>query len=306
MCGYGLSEELKYVELILDSLDGESENTGYSKLDWPTFRISEDLKNVAAMKVLQAQIPFSYYVVDYNNQNFILQESGNAGSAIVTIPVGNYTGASLAPALASALTQASSTLTSKTYSVTYSSITGKYTFTSNAPAGQTFSFNFGGYGDTGSTNARLILGFTEGITTSNALTSPTLTAQNVAQISGPNYVYLCSESLGSLCSLYLPERRMGQYRGGQGPQIAQIPINCDPGQVAYYEDPDHDKWFDLENMYSLTSFDLFLMRGNQIDQFPLRLNGQSFSVKLGILLRKDTATRVISKNSQSGVKMIVG
>lgn len=70
-----------------------------------------------------AQIPYSFYVINYTNNQFKYQ-LGSGTIYTSTIPVGNYSGNSLITALKSALTANSITLT-----ITLSSINGKLTFT---------------------------------------------------------------------------------------------------------------------------------------------------------------------------------
>jgi hypothetical protein len=78
-----------------------------------------------------AQIPYSFYVINYTNNQFKYQlASGTIYTS--TIPVGNYTGNSLITALKTALTANSITL-----AITLSSINGQLTFTH---ATQNFTF----------------------------------------------------------------------------------------------------------------------------------------------------------------------
>src|SRR6476659_1249913 len=105
-----------YHEFSFDSLDAVSPaNSGYARTDWPMFMMNRPLSNIGAMKILEVQIPFSYYAFNSTNNTFVLNEIGG-GSGLVTIPVGNYTTTTLAAAMGAALTAAGSA----TYTVTYS------------------------------------------------------------------------------------------------------------------------------------------------------------------------------------------
>jgi hypothetical protein len=60
---YGLSDSLQYYEYELDSLDATSAFTsGVASTDWPMFLLGgkTPLTNIAAFKILEVQIPFSW------------------------------------------------------------------------------------------------------------------------------------------------------------------------------------------------------------------------------------------------------
>jgi hypothetical protein len=54
---------------------------------------------------------------------------------------------------------------------------------------------------------------------------------------------------------------------------------------------DAQKWFNTQSLANLGTFDLYLTMGNTSAQTPLRLNGQSFSVKLGVLVNMLSTTQ---------------
>jgi hypothetical protein len=67
---YGLNDSLRYYEFELDSLDTTtSGKDGAASTDWPVFLLGGKmpLSNIAAVKILECQIPFSWYV--FNTQN---------------------------------------------------------------------------------------------------------------------------------------------------------------------------------------------------------------------------------------------
>ncbi len=304
MSGQG-SDDTFYVELQLDSLDGTQTQQYIATTDWPTFNFSRDLPNVAAIKVLQAEIPFSYSVVNETNNTFSLAENLPVNSTLtVTLPIGNYTSTTLATTLASSLNASSPN--AKTYTVVFSSTTNKFTITTtDADPAFRFSLLFGTSANTGQDNPRFVLGFPGGESTADA--TFTLTAPFSAQISGPNYVYLNSDSLGQMSNTMLPTGALNLGKGSNGPQMTRIPITCNPGGVTFYNDPDPDKWFDMENLSRLSGFDLYLTLGNQNPGLSkaLKLNGQGFSVKIGLLLYKQS--RVQQQNVRnSGSRRIFG
>jgi hypothetical protein len=300
---FGLNDNFSYLELELDSLDASVQQSGTAlATDWPSFQVAGKgpIENVCAMKVIEVQIPFSWYVFNSVNNTFILTETGEP-PATVTIPVGNYTASELAPVLATALTTASQV--GSVYTVNYNHNTQKYTFYNNVGTSAPFSFTFGvGPGNivngvpynSGNKNPRLWIGFPPGVTTSQTFSATlpgggfagdALVAPNAQQVSGPNYLYLNSSAVGSTFDVFLPKGAFNLFGGQAGPQIAKIPVNVNPGGTTYWQDPDPLKWFkaDLNNFAGL---DLYLTLGNTTSQIPLQLNGLSFSVKLGVLIRE--------------------
>ena len=143
---FGLNDSLKYYEFELDSLDNSGGySAGSSPLDWPIFLIGgkSPLYNIAAIKIIEVQIPFTWYVINSGNNTFTMTEiTGGTSSALVTLPVGNYTSTQLATNLAAALNLASPNAI--TYTVVFVPATQKYTITNTSGGGvTTFSFTFG-------------------------------------------------------------------------------------------------------------------------------------------------------------------
>ncbi len=297
---YGLNNAYDYYEYVFDSSD--TFNPAYqshSVTDWPLFVFGRVAVDIAAIKVLEVQIPFSWYVFNEEISNFILTENGGAPITI-TIPPGNYNIQSLLATLKSVLDAASAFDYTLTYSGTSSTAaqTGKITITNN-DLGVTanFSITF--------TNLDLpyYLGFTvDNNTTTNTFTSsqganPTLVSPGQANVTGPNYVYLNSNTFGNLVNLYLP---VGPTTSGiLGPEIAKIPVNVQPGGVIFWQDPDPQKWYDVGGLDTLDQIDLYLGLGKSIAEDPLKLNGQPFSVKMGVLVQKRTSNTLVGAGAQN-------
>ncbi len=72
--------------------------------------------------------------------------------------------------------------------------------------------------------------------------------------------------------------------------MAKIPVNVQPNGIIYWTDPCPDSWFDMENLFNLASIDFYLTLGNNAN--VVKLNGLSFSLKLGIRLNETTDTVV--------------
>lgn len=307
-----MGSNLKYYEFELDSLDAsQGANNSASAIDWPLFQIGgkKPLENIAAIKILEVQIPFTWYVFNSSNNTFIYQDVF-IGPITVSLPIGNFTANQIVTNLENSINQYNAltnplgivSQTNFIYTVTYDSTVQKFTIWNNDGIfSRKFSLTFGSADDQiGNTNPALLLGFNPGANISlGAAASGTpfgsfLTAPNAMSVTGPNYLYINSARIGNLTDIYLP-RGAGNLGGGNaGPQMAKVPINVQPGGVIYWSDPNPDRWFDLENLSSLTEIDFFLTLGNTSAQTPLRLNGQPFSLKLGILLNEFNANNYSS------------
>ena len=271
-----------YHEFSFDSLDASATaNSTYASTDTPLFMMDRLVTSVAAMKILEVQIPFTYYVYNSTNNTFTLTANGHA-PVTVTIPVGNYTVSELATVFGAALNLVGAT----TYTVTYSDTTAKYTITDTANV--PFTFTFGA----SPVSPSILLGFAEGVsaTSTSDGTHQILVAPNVSLLTGPNYLYLNSNTMGQMFSLFLPEGARYLNNGTRGPQMAKIPVNVQPNGIIYWTDPCPDYWFDMENLSNLASIDFYLTLGN--NSSVVRLNGLSFSIKLGMLLNETDTVSV--------------
>lgn len=264
-----------YNEVYLDSRDSVPSNLQYVNTDWPLFYFERPLQNVMGIKVLEAEIPASYHVINSLNNTFVLTEP-LVGSRTVTIPPGTYTATTMATALASLLTTASTFLGVRTYTVTFSTTTQKFTITTSFDE---FSLVFGSSTDPGITNPRIVIGMNPGV---NSSTGGVLVSPSTVQLSGPNYLYLCSDTLGINVNSVLPTNYIAG--GGKGPQIAKIPITGMFNQIIFYSDPAPEKWFPFENLQQIQTFDLYCTLGNSNQK--ILFNGQNFSLKLGVYTLK--------------------
>lgn len=235
------------------------------------------------MKVLEVQIPFSYYAFNGVNNTFTLLENA-VGPATVTIPVGNYTTTSLCIAMGAALTAAS--INHTTYLVTYSTLTAKFSITSNSLLAYSFSFG------PSNISPMILIGFNQGQSTvshSNG-SAMIIDAPNSTLITGPNYLYLNSNAMGQMFSLFLPEGAKFLSHGVRGPQLAKIPVNVQPNGIIFWSDPSPEKWFDMENLANLSLIDFYLTLGN--NDTVVQLNGLGFSLKIGVILNETESVNV--------------
>lgn len=293
---YGISEEFNYYEIELDSLDNSGpKQTGTSPLNWPVFQLNETLQNVAAIKVLECQVPFTYYVITTKNNTFILNDDVTV-NAVATLEPGNYNADTLTQEFESALIAASAAANS--YSVSFTGPIAKpqqNKFHIVRTNGTNFSLKFGDDGDKGFTNPRLILGMNPNFNVS--VPGGVLIAPNSANITGPNYLYLNSTRLGTILTAILPNG--SQDNGTIGPQISKIPVNANPGEIIFWQDPSPQFWFNLKNLSNLSDLDLYFTLGNNIQEKPLDFNGLPFSIKLGVLLLNETHTQNIGEGTEA-------
>lgn len=289
---YGLNDNFEYLELALDSAEAQVSADGANFLtpgnrilNYPLFQVAgrQPLRGIAAIKVLEVQIPFTWYVIPDGQNTFNLRVVGpSVVNATITIPPGNYTAASLVSLL--------NTLCLATATGAYTDVVWQFNDSSGklevaldqvpAPGLNTFQIS-------------ITSNYLRGLLGANSVTNyfPTVNLQyfsqpRVLQISGANYLYLNSNALGPNVNMYQP--RTSAIGGNSGPQIAKIPVNVSPGGIIYWQDPDPQKWFSADNLDSLINLDMFLSLGTSRD--VLELNGASFSVKLGLLLWISDAT----------------
>ena len=78
------------------------------------------------LSLTNAQIPVSFYIVNYTNQVFVIKNNGTGISYTITIPIGNYNSTTFITAVSAAiLSTATITMT-----ITIDTTTGKLTFSS--------------------------------------------------------------------------------------------------------------------------------------------------------------------------------
>lgn len=304
---FGLNESYDYLEFEFDSKDTSDTMESLPtltyltedliekvKLNWPLFNTGRPIEGtIAAMKILEVQIPFSYYIVNPTN-NILRVVEFFAPPRNIVVPPGNYTGQTLASTLESLLNNGTSLSPSGTptvYQVTYNNITGKFKFESHATnasgGGYTIRMNTVANDPRGYYDLGTVLGFFHGDQTPTIVPGPgeyntELYSTNVAQITGPNYIYVCSNLMGQQMKLHLPKG--ADNKGQIGPQMAKIPVNVNPGGVIFWQDPDPQKWFNIDELSNFYNIDLYCTLGHIPGKIDF--NGLSFSVKLGMLINR--------------------
>ena len=179
-------------------------------------------------------------------------------------------------------TQFAAGIVTAVYTVTYSSITQKFTITSDGGGGNTsFTLTFGTAGSTTNTDVHWFLGFNSGV---NASTLLVLESPNAILLSGPNYIYINSQNQGQLTNNILPTGAENLGGGNRGPQMAKVPVTSGPGSIIFYNDPAPEYWFNVGFIDVLQDIDFYLTLGNF--RHPIDLNGLAFQIKLGVLKQK--------------------
>lgn len=277
-----LNQSFEYVELCLDSWDstsaaaqsfeGSTSPTNQIQYSWPQYYFTNKSFSIAAMKVLSAEIPFVFDIVNSRNNTFQFTLAGTPTT--LTIPVGTYTGTTLATALQTLIAAVS-----PGFLVSWSSTTLRFTFTFSGGA-----FSWGFIFPAGRLSAFSLMGFLPGSTTTS-FNNGSFTSTTVASVTGPYYLYLNSRTLGPIVNFNLPDNAAT----GAGPEMCRIPINTNFGGVILYTDPDPEKYFDFMVGNQISTFDLYLTLGSEQYQKPLDMKGVAWSVKLGLLVYRDAS-----------------
>jgi hypothetical protein len=303
---------MDYIEFEIDSTYATvSSITGFTPQDAPSIALGRNLTNVVGAKIMECNIPFSYYQVSaqldllrksaYPENLFTINLGGfSVPRYDVTVPEGFYNATTLCAAVKLAietswLTPVGGDLLpgAKTVTVTYSTVTGKITIVINSVAGfftdqLNLIFSLSSYPSSlaqtlGAANQNLapMIGTSPFVTT--------WTLPYIAQITGPNNLYINSSTLGNICKAYIPESALST--GETNPQMAMVPVNVNPGGVIWWQDPVPNEVFDTKNLYSISRVDFYLTAGTSSN--PLKLNGLGFQLKLVLYI----------KNNESGTSM---
>ena len=228
----GYSNDYEYSELNVDSYNNSGQGgatfvnssspTNQIFASWPKYVLSlatMRTPDVVAIKVLSAEIPFSWDVFNSFTSKFTFTDSGTPN--IITIPTGSPTGTALAASLQSLMAAIRVGFT-----VTFNTTTLKFTFTQ--PAAVAWSLTFG---DISTPHAGL--GFLANSTTSATGAGSTIISPLVAMVTGPSFLYLNSNSLGNLINF----NTVSTTLVGMGSSICRIPVTENYGNVVFYNDP---------------------------------------------------------------------
>jgi hypothetical protein len=220
------------------------------------------------VQLLNAQIPVSFYVINYTNNQFTLK-LGAGVFTTYTIPVGNYQANSLITAIKTVIANAN-------FNITISPINGQLTFTYNA----TFSINNSGLNTIG-----YVLGFDAGVYTDTAFS---LTAPYLLNLLGIKTLQVRSNNLS--CN------NISSVQGGVTTLLATIPVSATPFGMIDYKDLGNNL-ITIKNT-SLDDLDIEIVDGEN-DRF-INFNNQDWCITLAIHI-----TRLIEPLVKPTIKDLV-
>lgn len=241
-----------YKSILFDS------STSYDNTT-PTFNVKNSPR-IEYFKVLEVQIPNSFYACGTNNNRVAVTEG--ATTKIATLPLGSYNISSFPIALAAALNSVSSG-----YAVQYNVNLRNLTI-SNATA-------FSVQGLDGGTTAYKMIGANKHIA-SPAATSFT---GNYIDLTGCTSVLLVSGALQSRDMCYANYEYISA--------LAMIPLNAPNGAMSYWKN--NGSYLYMGSTLSRCDFTLL----DSASLLPLDLNGQAFQVTIGITTDSDDPICVI-------------
>ena len=260
-------DETRYAMLHIHSGDFV-----YGNRNQPTFIFEHEMDNFDTLRVTRAVIPFTFYAFSLGYTDMTIQ-----GTA-VSWPQGNYTPAEwigLVQPQVAGLT------------ITYSDTTGKFTFSSASNI--TLSF-------TSTQFAWELLGANAGTTTPG---TTTYTLPNVAQMSGPNYLYIHASNANFFNRSSMVYTICAKRTQTVPSDImAMVPIDVNRwGNIVYKEDDSLDAQFRWDTI-SDKQLTFYLTLGNQTT--PVDLNGGSFQLWINGSQNMSEATNQRNRYTRTG------
>jgi hypothetical protein len=298
-------KDYEYHEFYLDSSDATvAANGQVTPSNWPMFNLNVALHDIVSLKILDVEIPFSYcvcagasFVVTYYSANRVSSLTTTVYFPTTGVPTGaqmaTFINLQLGVFDASSLSGWGTNTLVCTFTSSASSSTGLPYFsfaTSSTSGGSGANSNQDFQITVDSQRTENIIGLPIGTTNciqfgnvgvflkSLNSTAPTL-------VSGAPYIYVSSNAVGNLCQTYLPKGAALLGGGVSSPQIAKIPVTSVVGSWISWQDPAQN-WFKVETIQTLSQLDLFCQLGNYGGYIDFQ--GLTFSVKLGIMVRKQT------------------
>ena len=206
------------------------------------------------VKLISAQIPFSFYTCTQSNNKIKLSTNNTA----YELPTGNYTVTSLTAALNTLLSG---------FTVTYDTTKMKLTITNNSDT--PFSID-----TTVESSARVLLGFSD---TFPATLATSHTSDNVIDVTGGMRCIYMRSNIASSNVITSKDKAPGDV-------LAVIPISTNAGGVILYECPNPTHLM-FTSMKSLTHIELSLT--NEVGDRLIDTNGQHWVCELEILFIED-------------------
>lgn len=207
------------------------------------------------IQLTNAQIPYSWYVINYSNCIFRLQ-LGTGAIVDYNIPVGNYTAYTLIIAM-------NTTISNSNFAITLNSINGilTFTYTDNFTIYNNFLYSIG-----------TILGFSDN--TINVSASNTLTAPYMLNLLGTKQLEIRSNSLSM--------HNISSTGGGMTTLVQSIPVSCVPfGMIDYTDKGNH-----LMTIYNISLDDLDIQIYDGETNQLINFNNQDWALTFVIHLVK--------------------
>ena len=269
----------------------------YGNLNKPQVIPSYRLRDITAISVLEAQIPYTFYTINANNNLLYMRPySGSTGLGVLTltIPPGNYTSTTIGPAIVAAVSAGITPIFASNFSVTYSTLTGKLSFT--------HSTNFFDllFASGGPNQCAAPLGFD--------IRSPVdfvavpvgtpLVAPNTIALGGPSYLFIRgSMGLSDGDMVVCQESEDNKYGGNL---LAMVPINTVPGGTITWKNMAPRGGFFNFSSASIEEGTFWVTTGD--DNTVVDFNGHPFQFKIGMLSRTRANSLLGSKyTSDRGV-----
>ena len=206
------------------------------------------------VQLLNAQIPVSFYVINFTNNQFRLQ-LGAGALTTYTIPVGNYTANSL-------ITAITNVVNDPNFKITISPINGCLTFTDTT----TMLIN-----NEGTNSIGYVLGFAFG---SYSDTAFSLTAPHPLNLLGIKTLQIRSNNLS--CN------NISSVQGGATTLLATIPVSATPFGMIDYKDVGNNL-ISISNT-SLDDLDIEIIDGES--GAYINFNNQDWCITLAIHITK--------------------
>ncbi len=309
-----MNNDYEYHELYLDSSDATQGITaGVDPLNWPLYNLPFQLNNIESFKVLQVEIPNSYCVsagasltIDYYPAYTPPTLSTPTSRTYQMISTGSPSGQQIAADLSTKLAADSGIVGALagwggnylkcTFVPGPSTADGvsNYVFeTITTSSGSALNSNLDFTITVSDQRSEDCLGLRIGTKqcasfgTTGTL-AKSLTTTRPVLVTGPPYIYVSSNAVGNLCRTYLPSGASLLSGGVSSPQMAKIPVTADQGRFILWNDSNSSHWYEVDTISSLTQIDLFCQLGNYGGYIDFQ--GLNFSIKLGVLVRKQTKT----------------
>lgn len=253
----------------------------------PSFTLSPSIPNILGAKLMSAQIPFTYYVVNQSNNAFYYQETqadGTVDNFQIALNPGHYNAEELAAHLQERL---------RAYTlhpgllVTYDPSLNKLVIR-NPTVGSNFAMIFRDHpidpSYTFQHHLAPYLGFNTGTNASSdaGAEGSRLIAPNALLITGPNYLYITTSFAGRLSNSI----RVNSSIRNERPIFAKIPVTVNPGGIILFNDTSPTFYFDMA-LDQISHIELSLIFGDSGAEVDL--NGAPWSVVFEFLTQRDTA-----------------